>query len=1171
VNGRLIYVAANPEMLEIDEDGNIRGLKVGNTTVTVSYEENGRFLADAKTVNVSVLINPSEIASVDNITLNVTESAKVKAQLIGPADGQLVYESNDSQIATVDENGTVTAHKVGTATITVTYEGNENYTGSSATLEVNVVAVSTRIEAPDNLEVNLTESHRIYAKLMPYSKGKLTYASSNASVATVDENGMVTAVGVGEADITISFAGEGKYLPNSTVVHVNVTTVPTSVDIADNVEINRTRSLAIGGVVVPYSGGRLTYESTNSTIVSVNANGVITAKEFGEADIIVSFAGEGKYLPSTATVHVKVVGVQSTITADDYIEITAGNPGRVTASLTPNAAGKLTFQSNDSSVVSIDENGKFTAAKIGVANITIAYAGEGRFLPASRNVIINVTGLNSSIEVTDNVSVHPFDTFNLNASLTPANGKLNYLSNDTGIVTVDESGMVTVHKAGIAKITVSFMGNDRYLPVEADVLINSTKLQPTLEFISNDAIKINGSQAVIQIGMSGRLEFELNYKELRNSLNFTSNDNEVITFDGGFVHAVGGGTAEIAVNYGGNERYEKLTERLTVTVIKRITAIEVTGNITMSVEDILKFSAKVVDEMGNDLALPVTYSIDNPNVISLNNGRITALKKGTATIYITFDESNIYFGSQAKVNVTVIAKATKITTDVENIYLEVFENSTIRASLNDPDDGVMTFKSSDESVALVDNSGKVSAVGEGVAIITVRYAGCDDYLASEANVTVRVSAVPTTVSVIGFVPLVKGKSVGLNATLTPNVGNLVYSSGDSSIVYVDSRTGRMTGINTGTTFVNVEFKGNKQYARSVKQVTVQVILDETSISVKDHVEIEVGHRFNLNATLSPSEAGYLIYSSNNERIAAVDSNGLLQGRGEGMTIITVRFEGNQQYLACEQKVTVYVYKDSSSVSFDVGVEEDGRDTTYSISLPSDANGRFTVLVDGKEYQTKTLIEGKATINVDGLTPGDHKITLKYSGDNKYAAVTQDRTVHIKEVKFDKNTDISAVFTTEAKYTVQLKVDTQVVAGKTVTFKVKGQTYYVKTDSKGFASITVKLPVGKYSVTAEYKGVKVTNKITFKHIIVAKNLKVKKSAKSKKITVKLNKVNGKILKGKKVVLKFKGKKYKAKTNKKGIAKFTLKKSAYSKLKAGKKYKYTVTYGKDKVTKKITIKK
>ena len=55
------------------------------------------------------------------------------------------------------------------------------------------------------------------------------------------------------------------------------------------------------------------------------------------------------------------------------------------------------------------------------------------------------------------------------------------------------------------------------------------------------------------------------------------------------------------------------------------------------------------------------------------------------------------------------------------------------------------------------------------------------------------------------------------------------------------------------------------------------------------------------------------------------------------------------------------------------------------------------------------------------------------------------------------------------------------------------------------------------------------------------------------------------------LKIKGKKVKAKINKKGVATFKLKKSITKKLKAGKKYKYTVTYGKDKVTKKVKVKR
>ena len=68
---------------------------------------------------------------------------------------------------------------------------------------------------------------------------------------------------------------------------------------------------------------------------------------------------------------------------------------------------------------------------------------------------------------------------------------------------------------------------------------------------------------------------------------------------------------------------------------------------------------------------------------------------------------------------------------------------------------------------------------------------------------------------------------------------------------------------------------------------------------------------------------------------------------------------------------------------------------------------------------------------------------------------------------------------------------------------------------------------------------------------------------------MKKVNGKCLKGKTLKIKFNKKTYKVKTNKKGVATWKVKKSMLKKLKVGKKYKYTVTYGKDVVTKKLTI--
>ena len=116
-----------------------------------------------------------------------------------------------------------------------------------------------------------------------------------------------------------------------------------------------------------------------------------------------------------------------------------------------------------------------------------------------------------------------------------------------------------------------------------------------------------------------------------------------------------------------------------------------------------------------------------------------------------------------------------------------------------------------------------------------------------------------------------------------------------------------------------------------------------------------------------------------------------------------------------------------------------------------------------------------------------------------------------------------------------------------------------------------MPPKTYTVSAIYGNVKLSKKVTVKSIIVAKNLNVKKSVKSLKIKVSLKKVNNKYLKGKTVALKFNGKTYKVKTNKKGVATFTIKKSVLNKLKVGKKYTYKVTYLKDSVNRKITVKK
>ena len=108
------------------------------------------------------------------------------------------------------------------------------------------------------------------------------------------------------------------------------------------------------------------------------------------------------------------------------------------------------------------------------------------------------------------------------------------------------------------------------------------------------------------------------------------------------------------------------------------------------------------------------------------------------------------------------------------------------------------------------------------------------------------------------------------------------------------------------------------------------------------------------------------------------------------------------------------------------------------------------------------------------------------------------------------------------------------------------------------------------IRLQYKGTKVTKKLTVKHILNLKKVKVRKSARKLVLTASLKKVNGKYLKGKVIKFKFKGKTYKAKTNKKGVAKVTIKSKVLKKLKIGKKISYKASYLKDSAKRTVKVK-
>lgn len=216
-------------------------------------------------------------------------------------------------------------------------------------------------------------------------------------------------------------------------------------------------------------------------------------------------------------------------------------------------------------------------------------------------------------------------------------------------------------------------------------------------------------------------------------------------------------------------------------------------------------------------------------------------------------------------------------------------------------------------------------------------------------------------------------------------------------------------------------------------------------------------------------------------------------------------------------------------------------------------------INGIRYNVTTDSDGVASLKYK-LNPGSYNVVVSN------LATGEEASYLLKIVKrITGNSNVNIYYGAGSVYKVRaFDDDGSAAKGKYVTFTINKKNYKVKTDKNGYASFKINMKPGKYTISATYSGVKVSNKVTVKPVLTAKNIS-KKKAKKIKFSAKLVNSKGKAVKNKKITFKIKAKTYTAKTNKNGIATITLKN-----LKVGK-YTITTKYGKSSIKNTIRIKK
>lgn len=201
-NQSLSWSSSNTNVATVNSSGAVSALEVGTTTVTATTNDGSNLSA---TCNITVLPAQATGIELDQTSVRLEQGRAIKLYAtVSPTtiSQEVAWTSSNTSVATVNNNGIVMALELGNATITATTKDGSNL---SASCEVTVVPESAWEINLNETAVNLHfgEASQLVATVTPVEAIQdVSWTSSDKGVATVDENGLILARGLGQATIT---------------------------------------------------------------------------------------------------------------------------------------------------------------------------------------------------------------------------------------------------------------------------------------------------------------------------------------------------------------------------------------------------------------------------------------------------------------------------------------------------------------------------------------------------------------------------------------------------------------------------------------------------------------------------------------------------------------------------------------------------------------------------------------------------------------------------------------------------------------------------------------------------------------------------------------------------------------------------------------------------------
>ncbi|MBV7437198.1 Ig-like domain-containing protein [Aeromonas sp. sif2416] len=826
VSTQASWQSNKPAVLKVDAKGKITAVALGDAIISATLQGvTGQTRVSAVNLTISkIQITPADLQLAIGTKTKLTAIATLNDNSVQDVSSQVAWLSSNKAVATVDGNGLVAGIAAGSTTLSASLLG---VTGS-ASIKITNTSLKTLqvIPATSSIALGTKTQLQAVATFTDNSSQNVSslvqWSSSNAAVASVNSQGVVTGAGVGQVTISATF---GSISRSATLTVTNAIT--TSIQItpaAKSLPKGTKQQYQAMATFSDNSSQDLTsqvdWDSSDSNVATIDLVGEATA--FNEGNTVIS-AKFQSVTSNTATLEVTdatltVGGLTITVPP---LTLAAGQSSQLAASgaygdgTTKDVTHDVHWSSSDPAIATVSLTGLVTAVAPGTATITGTLDGQIATLSVTvTNATLNAGGLTITVPpVTLAVGL----SRQLTASGVYSDGtsadvtaNVQWSSSDPAIATVSLTGLVTAVAPGTATITGTLDGQSATISV---TVTNAT--------LNVGGLTITTPPVTLAAGQGSQLAASGSYSDgtttdVTANVQWSSDNPAVATVDAsGLVTGVAPGTATITGTLDGQSATLSVTVTnatlnvggLTITVPPLTLAVGLTGQ--------LAASGTYSDGTSADVTANVQWSSD-PAIATVSlTGLVTAVAPGTATI------TGILDGQSATLSVTVTnatINAGGLTITVPPMTLAAGQTGQLAANGSYSDGSSVdvtasvSWVSSDPAVATVDASGLVTGVAPGTATITGTLGGQSATLSvtvsnavlNSGGLTIATPPLTLAAGLTGQLVANGSYSDGSNVNVTTSVS---WTSSNPAVASVGLHTGLVTAVAPGIATITGTLNG----------------------------------------------------------------------------------------------------------------------------------------------------------------------------------------------------------------------------------------------------------------------------------------------------------------------------------------------------------------------------